>query len=50
MKSDVPGVFVLYGSEDPLERELYRTLDRIGLSGTILTFNDPPGNQQDSRT
>jgi len=42
--------FVLYRSGEPPERRLYGKIDRIGLSGTNLTFNDPTGNQQDSRS
>jgi acetate kinase len=42
--------FVLYQTGEPLERRLYGKVDRIGLSGTNLTFNDPTGNQRDSRS
>ena len=42
--------FALYQAGEPLERRLYGKIDRIGLSGTNLTFNDPTGNQQDSRS
>lgn len=42
--------FALYQTGEPLERRLYGKVDRIGLSGTNLTFNDPTGNQQDSRS
>jgi acetate kinase len=42
--------FVLYQIGEPLERRLYGKIDRIGLSGTNLTFKDPTGNQQDSRS
>lgn len=42
--------FVLYRVGEALERRLYGIVDRIGLSGTNLTFNDPAGNQQDSRS
>ena len=42
--------FVLYQTGGPLERRLYGKIDRIGLSGTNLTFNDPTRNQQDSRS
>ena len=41
--------FALYQAGEPLKRELYGKVDRIGLSGTNLTFNDPATNQQDSR-
>jgi acetate kinase len=40
--------FVLYETGEPLERRLYGKIDRIGLPGTNLTFNDPTGNQKDS--
>jgi acetate kinase len=42
--------FALYEEDGPLERRLYGKIDRIGLSGTHLTFNDATGNQQDSRS
>ena len=42
--------FALYQVGDPLKRRLYGKIDRIGLSGTNLTFNDPAGNQQDSHS
>ncbi|MHB8165410.1 MAG: hypothetical protein ACYDDT_01345 [Sulfuricella sp.] len=42
--------FALYRVGEPLERRLYGKIDRIGLSGTNLTFNDPTGNQQSSRS
>ena len=42
--------FALYQVEEPLKRGLCGKIDRIGLSGTNLTFNDPPGNRQDSRS
>lgn len=41
--------FALYQVGEALERRLYGKIDRIGLSGTSLTFNDPATNQQDSR-
>jgi acetate kinase len=41
--------FALYYVEEPLKRGVYGTVDRIGLSGTNLTFHDPARNQQDSR-
>ena len=41
--------FALYQVGAPLKRRLYGRIDRIGLSGTNLTFNDPTENQQDSR-
>jgi acetate kinase len=40
--------FALYPAGDPLKRSLYGTVDRIGMSGTNLTFHAPPTNQQDS--
>jgi acetate kinase len=40
--------FALYGEGGPLKRTLYGQVDRIGLSGTNLTFNDPDGNRQNS--
>jgi acetate kinase len=33
--------FALYRVEEPLKRGLYGKVDRIGLSGTNLTFSDP---------
>src|SRR5271154_1679536 len=33
--------FALYEAVNPLKRGLYGTIDRHGLSGTNLTFNDP---------
>ena len=33
--------FALYQVGEPLKRGLYGKVDRIGLSGTNLTFNDP---------
>jgi acetate kinase len=32
--------FALYQTEDPPKRWLYGKIDRIGLEGTNLTFND----------
>jgi len=40
--------FALYRIGDPLERWFYGKVDRIGLHGTNLTFNDPGRNQPDS--
>jgi acetate kinase len=40
--------FALYQVGEPLKRGLYGKVDRIGLSGTNLTFSDPTGNQKDS--
>jgi acetate kinase len=47
--------FALYQVGTPqdsehLARGLYGTVDRIGMSGTNLTFRDPSRNQQDSRS
>ena len=41
--------FALYQVSESLKRGLYGKVDRIGLSGTNLTFNDPARNQQGSR-
>jgi acetate kinase len=40
--------FALYHVGEPLKRGLYGKVDRIGLSGTNLTFSDSTGNQKDS--
>jgi acetate kinase len=40
--------FALYRVAEPLQRRLYGKVDRIGLSGTNLTFHDPDGKPQDS--
>ena len=40
--------FALYQTGESLEWRLRGTVDRIGLSGTHLVFNDPAGNQQQS--
>ena len=40
--------FALYKTGEPLERKLYGKIDRIGLSGTNLTFHDPDGKPQAS--
>ena len=42
--------FALFRIEEPLKRGLYGKVDRIGLSGTNLTFHDPTGNRQDNRS
>ena len=42
--------FALYQIGEPLERTLQGTVDRIGLSGTNLTFKDLTGTQHDSRS
>ena len=41
--------FALYRTGEPLQRGLYGKVDRIGLSGTSLTSDDPATNRQDSR-
>ena len=41
--------FALYERGETLQRRLHGKIDRIGLSGTNLTFNDRTTNQQDSR-
>jgi acetate kinase len=42
--------FVLYQTGEPLERTLSGKVDRIGLSGTNLTFHDTTGKPQNSRS
>lgn len=57
MKTDLPCIltinggsssikFALYQAEEPLQRRLYGKVDRIGLSGTNLTFHGPDGKPQ----
>jgi len=41
--------FALYQVEEPLKRGLHGKVDRIGLSGTNLTFNAPTKKQPESR-
>jgi acetate kinase len=41
--------FGLYAAVGPLKHGLYGTVDRIGLSGTNLTFHDADGKPQASR-
>ena len=41
--------FALYLVGEEVSRELYGKIDRIGLSGMTLTFNDLAKNQQESR-
>ena len=41
--------FALYQIGEPLKRGLYGKVDRIGLSGTNLTFHDPTTKQPESR-
>jgi len=38
--------FALYQGEEPLKRGLYGKVDRVGLSGTNLTFTDPDRKPQ----
>jgi len=42
--------FALYPIAEPLQRSLHGMLDRIGLPGANLTFNDPAGERQGSRS
>ncbi len=42
--------FALYEESDPLRRRLYGKVDRIGLNGTNLIFNDSTGESQGTRT
>lgn len=42
--------FALYRIGIALERRLFGKLDRIGLSGARLTFNDPANGQQEGRS
>jgi acetate kinase len=42
--------FVLYRAGEPLERRLCGKVDRIGLSGTNLTFHDRIGKPQNSHS
>src|SRR6202163_2362825 len=42
--------FALYDDGEPLRRRLDGKVDRVGLSGTNLTFKDSTGQSQDSRT
>jgi len=41
--------FAEYRVGEPLKRGLHGTVDRIGLAGTNLTFEDPAGHRRDSR-
>ena len=41
--------FVLYRIGEPLERATYGSIDRIGLSGTNLTFNVPGKKEPQTR-
>ena len=40
--------FAVYQIGEPLKRGLYGKIDRIGLSGTNLTFDEPATNQKES--
>jgi acetate kinase len=40
--------FALYHVEEPLKRGVYGKVDRIGLSGTNLTFNEPTKKQPEN--
>src|SRR5208283_2891529 len=42
--------FSVYLAGEPLQRKLHGTVDRIGMSGTNLTFDDSTTNQQGSRS
>jgi acetate kinase len=42
--------FAVYPAGEPLKRRLYGTVDRIGMSGTNLTFQLPGTNQHESRS
>ena len=42
--------FALYQVDEPLQRGLGGKIDRIGLSGTKLTFSDPTGKAQGSHS
>ena len=41
--------FALYRMGEPLERRTYGKIDRIGSSGTNLTFNDPTKKERQTR-
>ena len=42
--------FALYLRGRPPKRGLHGKIDRIGLPGTSLAFQDPAGNQRESQT
>ena len=42
--------FALYDGDEPLRRLLDGKVDRVGLSGTNLTFNDASGQSHSPRT
>ncbi|MDQ2773765.1 MAG: acetate/propionate family kinase, partial [Acidobacteriota bacterium] len=41
--------FALYQASEPLKRGLHGEIERIGLAGTRLTFEDPDKNRHDTR-
>jgi acetate kinase len=41
--------FAVYREGEPLRRGLYGAVDRIGMSGTNLTFHDPAANRKETR-
>jgi acetate kinase len=41
--------FAVYREGEPLRRGLYGAVDRIGMSGTNLTFHDPAANRKATR-
>jgi len=41
--------FAVYAGGEPLKRTLHGSVDRIGMSGTTLTFDDETTHQHDSR-
>jgi len=42
--------FALYQASEPLKRGLHGEIDRIGLNGTKLTFEDPYNNRHDTQS
>jgi acetate kinase len=42
--------FAVYKAGEPLQRGLHGTVDRIGMTGTNLTFHDPAANRKDTRS
>jgi len=42
--------FAVYQAGEPLQQKLHGTVDRIGMMGTTLTFDDQITHQQDSRS
>jgi len=42
--------FAVYQTGEPLQRKLHGAVDRIGMSGTTLTFDDQTTHQQDSHS